>query len=87
MLCTSCLMVLKMNVLQAEMMEEEKSRGILVVMFLFAVSFPDCGGLASSDCSPSTTETNGEVRLMSGVVDKQRAEQSQRQHLEALFNR
>lgn len=59
----------------------------MAVMFLLAVSFSGGDGSAGSDCSPSTTETNSAVRLLSAVLDPQRAEQSQRQHLEALFNR
>lgn len=68
-------------------MEEEKTWAVLVVAFLLAVSFPDAGGSSNSDCSPPGTVTNTGVQLMSGVVDIQRAEQSQKQHLEALFNR
>ncbi|XP_028987134.1 zinc transporter ZIP6 [Betta splendens] len=69
------------------MMEEDNSRVALMAMFLLAVSFPDFGGSTSPDCSPSTTEAGSRVQFLSGVVNKQRAEQSQRQHLEALFNR
>lgn len=71
----------------AEMMEEDNRSVALVVMFLFAVGFPDRGGSASSGCSPSTTDVGNRVQFLSGVINKQRAEQSQRQHLEALFNR
>ncbi|XP_049930441.1 zinc transporter ZIP6 [Epinephelus moara] len=56
----------------------------LMLIFLLAESLSSGDGSTSLDCSPSTTETN---RLLSAVVDSQRAEQSQRQHLEALFNR
>lgn len=80
-----------LNVSPAEttMMEEKKkkSRAVLAVMFLLAVSLPGGGVSAGSDCSPSAAETNGAVRLLSAVVDSQKAERSQRQHLEALFNR
>lgn len=58
---------------------------VLVLMFLFAVSGDSLG--AVTDCSGSTMETNGAVRLLSSIVDAQRAEQSRREHLEALFNR
>lgn len=58
---------------------------VLVLMFLFAVSSDSLG--AVTDCSGSTMETNSAVRLLSSVVDAQRAEQSRREHLEALFNR
>lgn len=69
------------------MMDEEKSGAFLAVMFLLAVSLSGGDGSAGSDCGPSTTETSSAARLLSAVVDSQRAEQSQRQHLEALFNR
>lgn len=68
-------------------MMEEKSPPILFVMFLLLVSFPSGGGLSSSECSPSATDTKSGVQFLSGIIDKQKAEQSQRQHLEALFNR
>uniref|UniRef100_UPI0037E99236 zinc transporter ZIP6 n=1 Tax=Semicossyphus pulcher TaxID=241346 RepID=UPI0037E99236 len=68
-------------------MMEETSRAVMAVMFLLALSLCSGSGSAVTDCSPSTTETHSAVRLLSGVVDSQRAEQSQRQHLEALFNR
>ncbi|XP_063318317.1 zinc transporter ZIP6 [Pelmatolapia mariae] len=58
---------------------------VLVLMFLIAVSGDSLG--AVTDCSESTMETNSAVRLLSSVVDAQRAEQSRREHLEALFNR
>lgn len=69
------------------MEEKKKSRAVLAVMFLLAVSLPGGGVSAGSDCSSSAAETNGAVRLLSAVVDSQKAERSQRQHLEALFNR
>uniref|UniRef100_A0A3B4GG09 Zinc transporter ZIP6 n=1 Tax=Pundamilia nyererei TaxID=303518 RepID=A0A3B4GG09_9CICH len=53
--------------------EEEEMSAVLVLMFLFAVSSDSLG--AVTDCSGSTMETNS------------RAEQSRREHLEALFNR
>lgn len=59
------------------------SAAVLAVVLLFAVSGVS-GGL---DCSPSTAEANGGRRVLSAVVDAQSAEQSQRQHLEALFDR
>lgn len=73
----------------AETMDENTSRVIAVAMFLLAASLPSCGGGSTGvDCSPSTTtETSGAARLLSAVVDTQRAERTQRQHLEALFNR
>lgn len=68
-------------------MEEKKSRHIAVVMFLLAVSLSSGGGSTGSDCSTTTAETNRAKRLLSAVVDTQRAKESQKQHLEALFNR
>lgn len=72
---------------ETTMMKEKKIRAVLTVMFLLAVSLPGGGVSAGSDCSPPAAETNGAVRLLSAVVDSQKAERSQRQHLEALFNR
>lgn len=69
------------------MMDEGTSRAVMAVMFLLAVNLSCGDGLTGSGCSTSTTETHGTVRLLSAVVDSQRAEQSQRQHLEALFSR
>lgn len=64
---------------------EEEMSAVLVLMFLFSVSGDSLG--AVTDCSGSSMETNSAVRLLSSVVDAQRAEQSRREHLEALFNR
>ncbi|XP_030607767.1 zinc transporter ZIP6 isoform X3 [Archocentrus centrarchus] len=66
-------------------MNEEMSAAVVALMFLFAVSDGSFG--AGTDCSPSTMEANSAARLLSSVIDAQRAEQSRRQHLEALFNR
>ncbi|XP_078121235.1 zinc transporter ZIP6 isoform X2 [Sander vitreus] len=63
------------------------SEMMLMLLLLLAASLSGGGGSAGSDCGPVTTETNSAARLLSAVVDPQRAEQSQRQHLEALFNR
>ena len=68
-------------------MDEKKSRRVAVVMFLLAMSLSGGGGSTSSDCSTTTAETNSAVRSLSAVVDSQIAKESQRQHLEALFNR
>ncbi|KAM4552254.1 zinc transporter ZIP6 isoform 2-T8 [Odontesthes bonariensis] len=66
------------------MLNEDMSATVLAVMFLVALS----GVRAGLDCSPATTEASGGAgRFLSAVVDRQKAEQSQRQHLEALFNR
>lgn len=66
-------------------MNEEMSAAVVALMFLFAVSDGSFG--AGTDCSSSTMEANSAARLLSSVIDAQRAEQSRRQHLEALFNR
>ncbi|KAM8728157.1 zinc transporter ZIP6 isoform 1-T2 [Acanthopagrus schlegelii] len=68
-------------------MDEKKKRHVAVVMFLLATSLSGGGGSTSSDCSTTTAETNSAVRSLSAVVDSQIAKESQRQHLEALFNR
>lgn len=65
--------------------EKKKSGGVLAVMFLFSVTWTVESG--STDCSLLAADSNGGVRLLSAVVDSQKAELSQRQHLEALFNR
>lgn len=70
-----------------QMTEEEKSRAVLLTMFLLAVSLPGGSVAASSDCSSPAAEANGAAPLRSAVVDLQKAERSQRRHLEALFNR
>ncbi|XP_037538386.1 zinc transporter ZIP6 [Nematolebias whitei] len=64
-------------------MNEAMAAAVLVVAFLLAVGDVS-GGL---DCSPSAVEATSGRRSLSAVVDTQRAEQSRRQHLEALFNR
>ncbi|XP_075954541.1 zinc transporter ZIP6 isoform X3 [Anarhichas minor] len=60
---------------------------MLALMLLVAASLSGGGGTSGSDCGQFTTQSNGAVRSLSAVVDSQRAEQSQRKHLEALFNR
>ncbi|KAG7526806.1 hypothetical protein JOB18_045407 [Solea senegalensis] len=65
------------------MARDEKSRGAVAVVLLI-VSMLGCGSSSESDRGTSTPEV---TRLVSAVVDPQRAEQSQRRHLEALFNR
>lgn len=65
--------------------KKEKSGGVLAVMFLLTLTWTVESG--SSDCSSPAADSNGGVRLLSAVVDSQKAELSQRQHLEALFNR
>ncbi|XP_041658384.1 zinc transporter ZIP6 [Cheilinus undulatus] len=66
------------------MMDEETSRAVMALMFLLVMTWSGSAGL---ECTTSTTETHSAGRLLSAVVDSQRAEQSQRQHLESLFNR
>lgn len=69
------------------MTEEEKSRAVLLTVFLLGVSLSGGGVAASSDCSSPAAEADGVARLRSAVVDLQKAERSQKRHLEALFNR
>lgn len=59
----------------------------MAVVFLLVVSLSGGDGLTGSGCSSSTAEGHGTVRLLSAVVDSQRAQQSQRQHLEVIFSR
>ncbi|XP_063741539.1 zinc transporter ZIP6 isoform X2 [Eleginops maclovinus] len=57
---------------------------MMLMTLLLAVRL--CGAVtAAPECS--STESNTAVRSLSAGVDALRAEQSQRQHLEALFNR
>ncbi|KAJ4920172.1 hypothetical protein JOQ06_024323 [Pogonophryne albipinna] len=56
---------------------------LLLLTFLLAVRL--CG--AATVVPECTTESSSAVRSLSAGVDALRAEQSQRQHLEALFNR
>uniref|UniRef100_A0A8C5H4R5 Zinc transporter ZIP6 n=1 Tax=Gouania willdenowi TaxID=441366 RepID=A0A8C5H4R5_GOUWI len=66
------------------MTEVMMNAALLTLTFLFLAS--DCS--AGSDCSsPSSTTETSRASLLSAVVDAHRAEHSQRQHLEALFNR
>lgn len=65
--------------------KKKKSGGVLAVMFLLTVTWTVESG--SPDCSPPAADSNGGVRFLSAVVDSQKAKLSQRQHLEALFNR
>ncbi|XP_062260585.1 zinc transporter ZIP6 isoform X1 [Platichthys flesus] len=74
-------------VLPPQAMAEEKTRAALAVMLLLALSLSGADLSAGSDCSQSPTEVNARVGVVSAVVDRQRAEQSQRRHLEALFSR
>ncbi|XP_075993690.1 zinc transporter ZIP6 [Genypterus blacodes] len=69
-------------------MEERRSRAAPAVFFLFILYLFCCDGTSGPDCSPTPAETgNTRVHFLSAVGNTQRAEQSQRQHLEALFNR
>lgn len=65
--------------------KKKKSGGLLAVMFLLTVTWTVESG--SSDCSPPAADSKGAERLLSALVDSRKAELSQRQHLEALFNR
>ncbi|KAM4556132.1 zinc transporter ZIP6 isoform 1-T4 [Fundulus diaphanus] len=62
----------------------ERMRAAILAVALFLMA--SCVW-AASDCTPSTTEASGGSWLLTAVVDPQRAEQSKRQHLEALFHR
>ncbi|XP_069576576.1 zinc transporter ZIP6 [Brachyistius frenatus] len=62
------------------MTNEEKTAAVVALMCLFVLS----GASDGSDC---TTEASGAAWSVSATVDLARAERSQRQHLEALFNR
>lgn len=68
-------------------MEQKGSRAVVAVVILLAVSFPRRATSAGSDCNRAAARPNGGARLLSSVVDTATAEQSQRRHLEALFNR
>ncbi|XP_060940910.1 zinc transporter ZIP6 [Limanda limanda] len=68
-------------------MAEEKAGAAVVVMLLLAVSLSGGAVSAGSDCSPSPTELDARAGVASALVDTQRAEQSRRRHLEALFSR
>nr|XP_040026764.1 zinc transporter ZIP6 isoform X3 [Gasterosteus aculeatus aculeatus] len=58
---------------------------MLTLLLLVAVALSGGGGTSSSDAG--LLETDPAVRSLSSVMDSQLAEQSQRKHLEALFNR
>uniref|UniRef100_A0A3B3U2G2 Zinc transporter ZIP6 n=1 Tax=Poecilia latipinna TaxID=48699 RepID=A0A3B3U2G2_9TELE len=65
------------------MLTDQMTAAILAATLCFAAS---CVWVAA-DCSPSPTEASGGARLLTAVVDAQRAERARRQHLEALFHR
>lgn len=69
---------------------EQKRRPAVVVtaaaLIFLAASFPHPSS-AGSNCSSATVQPYGAARLLSSVVDTATAEQSQRRHLEALFDR
>lgn len=67
----------------AEMLTDQMAAAILAATLCFAASCV----WAAADCSPSPTEASGGARLLTAVVDAQRAELARRQHLEALFHR
>ncbi|XP_032420339.1 zinc transporter ZIP6 isoform X2 [Xiphophorus hellerii] len=66
------------------MLTDQMAAAILAATLCFAAS---CVWAAAADCSPSPTEASGGARLLTAVVDAQRAELARRQHLEALFHR
>lgn len=59
------------------LMEQKFSCAVVAAVILLAVSLPRRAASAGSACDG----------LLSSVVDSATAEQSQRRHLEALFNR
>lgn len=63
-------------------MEQKSRTAVVAAVILLAVSLPRRAASAGSGCS-----SDGAARLLSSVVDTATAEQSQRRHLEALFNR
>ncbi|XP_008432978.1 zinc transporter ZIP6 [Poecilia reticulata] len=65
------------------MLTDQMAAAILAATLCFAASCV----WAAADCSPSPTEASGGARLLTAVVDAQRAERARRQHLEALFHR
>ncbi|XP_054877780.1 zinc transporter ZIP6-like [Poeciliopsis prolifica] len=65
------------------MLNDQMAAAILAATLCFAASCV----WAAADCSPSPTEASGGARLLTAVVDAQRAERARRQHLEALFHR
>lgn len=65
-------------------MERKRSRALVAATILLAVSRL---ASASFNCSSAATEQTRAARLLPSVVDMATAEQSQRRHLEALFNR
>ncbi|XP_034039358.1 zinc transporter ZIP6 isoform X2 [Thalassophryne amazonica] len=65
------------------MMDSRKWRAALGVWLLSALCLSGCDSAGGSECS----EPDGTTRFMSADVDTQRAEQSRRRHLEAIFNR
>ncbi|XP_043991140.1 zinc transporter ZIP6 isoform X2 [Gambusia affinis] len=65
------------------MLTVQMAAAILAATLCFAASCV----WAAADCSPSPTEASGGARLLTAVVDAQRAERARRQHLEALFHR
>lgn len=63
-------------------MEQQRSRAVVAVVILLAVGSPRRVTSAASDCpSPQAVPTP------SSVVDTATAKQSERRHLEALFDR
>lgn len=61
-------------------MEQKRSPALVATVILLAVTLPRPASSADSGC-------NSSARLLSSVVDTATAEQSQRRHLEALFDR
>lgn len=77
--------MMKMTVMAVKEKRKRSGEGILSVMvLLFMTLLMEAG---PSDCTTSTADVGSSVRSLSAVLDSQKAELSQRQHLEALFHR
>lgn len=77
--------MMMMMVAVKEKRKRSSAGGILSVMVLFFMtSLMEAG---PSDCTTSATDFGSSVRSPSAVLDSQKANISQRQHLEALFHR
>ncbi|TWW73102.1 Zinc transporter ZIP6 [Takifugu flavidus] len=64
-------------------MEQKRRRAVVAAVIFLAVSLAQHATSASSNCSAATSPPD----RLSSVVDPSAAQQSQRRHLEALFNR
>ncbi|KAM4604989.1 zinc transporter ZIP6 [Polymixia lowei] len=69
------------------MMDQRTWRVIPAVLCLFALCLSRCNGSGGLECNLATAQPGHSGELLSAVIDPQRAEKTQRQHLEDLFNR